>query len=418
MTRIFKSLAGVSLTLMLVAQTAHAAMPKSPEALRTLLDTQYNGDANAYAEQKQKDFRKMACKGRGDLIQALLDAGLDLVALSDKARYQVVSCSFERTQMEVVKLVLTPDTLSAFETYRYGEKYLSTLLGVAVYYDDYARTLVLLKNGVHAYLNDSAAGILTREEHLLLAAHEALKKRKGQSVRAFEEAGFGHIIAAARNRNNVEYVRQRIKSGSGKSGGGGLLRGIATIAAGTALGGTEGAVLSVLGAGDALDGADGSTSQPQRGGPLALATKRAPLDMALTAVAVPQRGLQVQKVLDNGVGALAGIQQGDVILRIAEIPVASRGSLYVATRKAFDAPEFDVEYLRAGKTFKTTFRPKEAMVSAATSKQTENAAVAAPTTSNMDTMLEDLERLGNLRDRGVLTDAEFQSMKEKILSGS
>lgn len=42
-------------------------------------------------------------------------------------------------------------------------------------------------------------------------------------------------------------------------------------------------------------------------------------------------------------------------------------------------------------------------------------APAAPASGGADDMLEALERLGRLRDSGVLTDAEFATQKQRIL---
>jgi hypothetical protein len=44
------------------------------------------------------------------------------------------------------------------------------------------------------------------------------------------------------------------------------------------------------------------------------------------------------------------------------------------------------------------------------------AALHAPTTAAADDVLDQLTRLGGLRDNGVLTDAEFETQKAKILT--
>jgi hypothetical protein len=44
------------------------------------------------------------------------------------------------------------------------------------------------------------------------------------------------------------------------------------------------------------------------------------------------------------------------------------------------------------------------------------AALHAPSTAAADDVLDQLSRLGGLRDNGVLTDAEFETQKAKILT--
>ena len=45
-------------------------------------------------------------------------------------------------------------------------------------------------------------------------------------------------------------------------------------------------------------------------------------------------------------------------------------------------------------------------------------APAAPADSGTDDMIEQLQKLGQLRDAGVLTDAEFEAQKAKLLAGA
>ena len=42
---------------------------------------------------------------------------------------------------------------------------------------------------------------------------------------------------------------------------------------------------------------------------------------------------------------------------------------------------------------------------------------AGPPADNLDDKLAQLERLGNLKERGVLSEAEFAEQKQRILSG-
>jgi hypothetical protein len=42
---------------------------------------------------------------------------------------------------------------------------------------------------------------------------------------------------------------------------------------------------------------------------------------------------------------------------------------------------------------------------------------AQPATGGSDDLIEQLQKLGQLRDQGILTDAEFEAQKAKILAG-
>lgn len=44
-------------------------------------------------------------------------------------------------------------------------------------------------------------------------------------------------------------------------------------------------------------------------------------------------------------------------------------------------------------------------------------APAAPAASDSDDLIERLQKLGELRDQGILTDAEFAAQKAKLLGG-
>lgn len=45
------------------------------------------------------------------------------------------------------------------------------------------------------------------------------------------------------------------------------------------------------------------------------------------------------------------------------------------------------------------------------------APAAAPAASDSDDMIQKLQKLGELRDQGILTEAEFEAQKAKVLAG-
>lgn len=399
------------------------AMPDDPAELNSLIRTKYNGDAAAYVEDNRGEFRKLGCQGRADLLQALLDAGLvfeDLKPSRYSAHAQAIRCAFDKGKMEALALLLTPDAMTMFEEVEFGQTWQASLLSSAIYWDSYDRVRHLLENGVHAAQHDKEAAILTREEHLLLAAYEALDTEKEDAIRAFQDAGFGHIIDAARNKANWRYVIDRMK-GSRGGGGGGLFRSLLGGVAGAALGGTTGAALGFLGAGADASGDGDGNGAPQGSGPLPLATNRADLGAQLNPVTAPRRGLQVQKVDASGPAALAGLMQGDVIVSIAGIPVASRGSFYVATEEAFGKERFEVEYLREGVQQTALFDKSKAAPETGAAQAAGNPASQAETPARAQdpsSTLDELQKLGDLRDRGILSVEEFEAMKARILERS
>jgi len=287
----------------------------------------------------------------------------------------------------------------------------------SINWDDYDRVRIWLQNGAHDWDNDSEYLTLTREEHLLLAAHEAIDDKKEDAIRAFQDAGFGYLIEAARNEQNVRYVRQRI----GQDGaGGGLFRGLATMAAGRALGGTQGAILETM-ATRSLSSDGSEDNQAVAGGPLPLPTGRAELGAQLDLTRQPQGGLRIAAVAVDGPAQTAGLMAGDVITRIAGVPVNSRGSFYVATENAVDLDTFEIVYRREGTEQTLQFDPSARVATAASDEQAKAREVAESgqaVISDTEAKLAELERLGDLRDRGILSEEEFEAMKAKILQGS
>ena len=51
-------------------------------------------------------------------------------------------------------------------------------------------------------------------------------------------------------------------------------------------------------------------------------------------------------------------------------------------------------------------------------QQQQQAMAPPPASSGGDDMIEQLEKLGRLRDQGIITDDEFAAQKQKLLGGS
>ena len=407
MNRIGKAFIG--LTASLLATNAAQAMPDDVSELRQIIAQDFGGDVNAYIQEEYKDFRQMGCKGRVDLLQALLDDGLQLDELSHRTHMGPIRCALMKSEAAAFALVLTPDRLSAWEASMFDDANVMSPLQFAIYENEYGIVRAMLENGVHQHLNDDDYAVLTREEQLLLAANYAMDAGKENAIRAFRDTGWGDFLTASQDDQNIRYIRAR----AGKTGGGGgLLRTIAGGVAGAYLGGTTGAALGILGGG--TSGKDDDVKiDPSK--PLPLPTRRASLGVLLGMDDPAAKGLKVAQVADGGPAEAAGLSAGDVIMSIGGVPVASRGSLYVATEKVAEAEQFEVEYLRAGKMQLATFGLPQPKSESGPTRTTVAGTAQAP---SEDTTLAELERLADLRDRGVLSQEEFEEMKARILAGS
>lgn len=385
------------------------AMPEDVAEMRQIIAGEFGGNANAYVEEEAKDFRRMACRQRNDLLKTLLEDGLELDRLTYKTHVDAAYCAYQKEAGPTLRLILTPDLMTQWEESTFGQKYTMSPFQGAIYANEYDLVKVFLENGVHQAFNDKELAVLTREEQLLLVVNWANDAGKEQAIRAFHDAGFSHIVAAAQNEANIRYVRARLGK---EGGGGGLLRTIAGGVAGAYLGGTTGAALGILKGG--TSGSDNEAEiDPTR--PLPLATNRAELGMMLGPVTLPKPGLEVQEIAVDGPASFTDIAKGDIIVAIGGMPVARRGSLYVATEKVNDAEQFEVDYIRDGERRTAIFglaQPEPALVELQAQPATS---ASSSNVSSEDTTLAELERLADLRDRGVLSDEEFAAMKARIL---
>lgn len=107
------AVAGISAAGVL-ASTA-SALPDTPEQLRALVDSEYAGDANAWVEAEFRgDYRTLGCRGRVDLLQALIDAGLILENVPPAATSNMLRCAYGRGHLEVFRLGLNPQALRVY----------------------------------------------------------------------------------------------------------------------------------------------------------------------------------------------------------------------------------------------------------------------------------------------------------------
>lgn len=318
------------------------AFPDDAAELRQIIATQFGGDANAYVNEERGDFRRMACRNRADLVQQLLDDGLVVSDVPYQTLKRFYQCAFDENEWDALALIIDPETLVRVEQ-EAGSLFLP--LQDPVSSNNYRATRLLLENGAHTVDNRRwTRGVLTKDGHRLNVAGFAVRQDLNEVLRAFEDAGFGEIVADARRPGFWDLV-YNVGTGEEIGGGfGGLLGGVADIVVGAALGGSTTDFLIASAGSSLLDGED-----------------------------------------DGGAGRGAAPGQ------ISDVELQRKLARYLVT----------VEM------------PPEAEPPSIESKGSQN----APSIQETD-VLGELERLADLRDRGALTDEEFETMKAAILKGS
>lgn len=333
-----KSLFGALAAALLFFPSTAMAFPDDAAELRQIIATQFGGNANAYVKEEASDFRRMACRNRADLVQQLLDDGLTVSDIPFRTLEPFYKCAFDENEWDALELIIDPGTLAVIEQ-EAGS--LSLPLQDPVYRNDYKATRLLLENGAHTIDNRRwTRGVLTKDGHRLNIAGFAVRKNLDEVLRALEDAGYGEIVADARQPGFWDIVFNVGTGGEIGGGFGGLLGGVADIAAGAALGGSTS---------DFLIASAGSA------------------------------------VLDSGSGGGAALSQ------ISDSELQRKLARYLAT----------VEM------------PRGAEPQSIDTANSENMP-AIPKTD----VLGELERLADLRDRGVLTKEEFEAIKATIIEGS
>lgn len=127
--------------------------------------------------------------------------------------------------------------------------------------------------------------------------------------------------------------------------------------------------------------------------------------------------LDVKKIDEGSPAALAGLQVGDSVSRIAKKRFKHFDEYLDATAKAAETATYDVEVTRNGKTVTLSmaraFRPDWA------EKVTPTVVAATPVPASSTataSKADELAKLAKLRSDGILSDAEFEAEKVKLLN--
>lgn len=134
----------------------------------------------------------------------------------------------------------------------------------------------------------------------------------------------------------------------------------------------------------------------------------------------PANGMRLKSVIADGPFAEAGLQEGDIVLRIAGERIKGENDLSDGLHKAIKRETFQVEYLRNGERAKIdvprVFRPDAGPLPEATVAAAEPAAGTTTIIQNEMSIASELEALAGLLERGILTQEEFDEQKAKLLA--
>jgi len=146
----------------------------------------------------------------------------------------------------------------------------------------------------------------------------------------------------------------------------------------------------------------------------------ASIDTDYEFISEPHKGMLLTGVKPEGPFYEAGLRDGDIVTRIARERIRSNNDVSDGLHKALRGDTFKVEYYRDGKEseaeVKTVFRDDIGPLPEALAKA--DPPEPAPSTTIIQqefSVAEELERLADLMERGLLSAEEFQSEKEKPL---
>lgn len=135
-----------------------------------------------------------------------------------------------------------------------------------------------------------------------------------------------------------------------------------------------------------------------------------PSDVSLGAY----HGMRIDELAEGSAAAKAGLRVGDVVTAISGKRFKKSDDYLDATAQAAEKPTYAVEYIRDGEkmtaTLERQFRPAITQIIAAHTSAPVSVS-AAPSS-----IADELAKLAKLRETGILTDAEFQAQKRKLLA--
>lgn len=134
----------------------------------------------------------------------------------------------------------------------------------------------------------------------------------------------------------------------------------------------------------------------------------------------PEKGMIVDALREGSPLAAAGLQNGDIITRIAGERIKDNNDLSDGLHKAISGETFEVQFVRRGEKMKVE-APVEfnASIGALPFKEVKSSqSVSGQTTivQNERSVAEELAKFAELKEAGVITEEEFEAQKAKLLS--
>ena len=126
-------------------------------------------------------------------------------------------------------------------------------------------------------------------------------------------------------------------------------------------------------------------------------------------------GMRITEFAEGSAAARAGLQVGDIVTAVNGKRFKKQDDYLDATAQAAQQPTYTVEYMRSGQkmtaVLERQFRP--AITQPVTARP---AAIPAPPSIPPTSVADELAKLAKLRETGILTDAEFETQKHKLLA--
>lgn len=128
-------------------------------------------------------------------------------------------------------------------------------------------------------------------------------------------------------------------------------------------------------------------------------------------------GMRIDELVEGSAAARAGLQVGDVVTSVNGKRFKDSGDYLDATAQAATKATYTVDYLRDGKkgvaTLEREFRP--AITEIVVAPAPVSAVTVVTPSSAQPSVADELTKLAKLKEAGILTDAEFEAQKQKLL---
>lgn len=129
------------------------------------------------------------------------------------------------------------------------------------------------------------------------------------------------------------------------------------------------------------------------------------------------KGMEVSKVYEGGAFERAGLKEGDLVKRIAGKKIKNTNDILNGLNKATKSDTFTVQYYRQSKKYEANVPViyRETASPLPEPKQRESEQITSTIVQKETSIADELERLAELKEKGILSEEEFSAAKQKIL---